>query len=220
MFTGIIRHVGQILSVRRASDVVRLTIDTGPLGPKLSLGDSLAVNGVCLTASDCQAAVVGFDVIAQTCRTTTLGSLTAGTKVNLEPALRLGDSLDGHMVQGHVDGVAEVSDIGRTGEYVVRFSAVADMTKQMVQMVKRGSIAIDGVSLTLVDVASGSFSVALIPTTLSETTLSGLKVGMKVNIETDIIGKYVHRYLGQSQADYGGGLTLEKLKQTGFASND
>jgi riboflavin synthase len=134
--------------------------------------------------------------------------------VNLEPSLRLGDSLDGHMVQGHVDGVASLRAIIHPGgqDFKLEFNAGRELLELMVV---KGSVAIDGVSLTLVGVEAGRFSVALIPTTLSETTLGGLAVGRPVNVETDIIGKYVRRFVGQAGASTG--LTLEKLKEAGFA---
>jgi riboflavin synthase len=133
--------------------------------------------------------------------------------VNLERALRPGDRLDGHVVQGHVDGQAVVERIDRSaGQWVARFSCGRDLTDQMVA---KGSVAIDGVSLTLAGLSDGRFSVSLIPTTLAETTFPDLRLGDSVNIETDVLGKYVRRALG-GQAGAQGGLTLEKLRQAGF----
>jgi riboflavin synthase len=225
MFTGIIQHVGRIASARTAGGGRRLVIDIGPLaggvesGGGLVPGGSLAVSGVCLTARAVRAARAEFDAVAETVSRTTLGSLRAGGRVNLERPLRLGDGLDGHLVQGHVDGVASVRSIEKPGQWLVRFEAPAELTALMVP---KGSVALDGVSLTLVDVSDGAFSVALIPETLERTTFGSLEIGRKVNVETDLLGKYVRKYLSASAAGAvagaaPGGLTLEKLKDAGFA---
>jgi len=214
MFTGIVRQVGAVERVRPDAGGKRLTIDVGPLADGLAEGDSVAVSGACLTACTIDGCKVGFDVVGETLKRTTLGSLSAGSKVNLERSLRLTDALDGHLVQGHVDGVAEVKALRTAREHLVEFSAQEALTEQMVA---KGSICIDGVSLTLVEVAPGAFSVALIPTTLHQTTLGGLAPGVKVNVETDLIGKYVRKYLSSlGRSDTGGGLTMEKLKDAGF----
>ena len=216
MFTGIIRHVGVVRDIRPSAEGRRLTIDLGPLAEHLRAGDSVAVSGACLTVAALAGSAASFDVVAETLSRTRLGRLRPGQRVNLERSLRVGEALEGHLVQGHVDGLAMVKAIRRRGEWLVEFSAPRDLTDQMAP---KGSIAVDGVSLTLVDVSAGTFSVALIPTTLAETTLADLKVGDPVNIETDVIGKYVRRYLQQAgpQPGTSGGLTLEKLKDAGFA---
>lgn len=211
MFTGIIRYVGTVKGVTPTAGGKRLAIDLGPLAEGLALGESICVSGACLTAAAISGAVVQFDVIAETLATTTLARLASGRRVNLEPALRMNQGLDGHLVQGHVDGMASLADIRRGGQCVLEFSAGRDLTDLMVA---KGSVAIDGVSLTLVEARADRFSVALIPTTLAETTLGELKTGSPVNIETDIIGRYIMKYL--RQAGPASGLTLEKLKQAGF----
>jgi riboflavin synthase len=211
MFTGIIQHVGQVRVVRPGGGALELAIDLGPLAEALAVGASVAVDGACLTAAAIDEAVARFDVGAETLAVTTLKSLRAGDRVNLERALRVGDGLDGHWVQGHVDGTAAVAAVRQAPQWVIEFAAEKSLTDAMVP---KGSIAIDGVSLTLVDVADGRFSVALIPATLEATTLGQCRSGQKVNIETDILGKYVRRALGE--AGGGGGLTLEKLRQAGF----
>ncbi len=214
MFTGIVRHVGLVKNVSRSFGGRSFTIDLGPLAQGLSQGDSVAVMGACLTASSISAPTAKFDVIAETLSKTTLGSLQKGSNVNLERSLQLSDALDGHLVQGHVDGVAEVRTIRTGSEYVIELTADPGLT---LQMVSQGSICINGVSLTLVDVSERSFSVALIPTTLGDTTLGELKSGSKVNIETDIIGKYVQKYLGTlSRGSNSSGVTLDSLRQAGF----
>ncbi len=214
MFTGIVRHIGLVTNISRSGSGRSFTIDLGPLAEGLGEGDSVAVMGACLTASSISAPTARFDVITETLSKTTLGSLQAGSKVNLERSLQLSDALDGHLVQGHVDGVAEVRTIRTGSEYVMELTAEPGIT---LQMVSKGSICINGVSLTLVDVSERNFSVALIPTTLDETTLGELKSGSKVNIETDIIGKYVQKYLGKlARRPVSGGVSLDALRQAGF----
>ena len=216
MFTGIIQHVGRVRNLAASAAGKRLVIDVGPLSDGLAVGDSLAVNGACLTAAGMDGQFAAFDVIFQTLTRTDLGALAGGDSVNLERPLRLGDRLDGHIVQGHVDGLAAVERIDRAaGQWVVHFTCDKALSDDMAP---KGSIAIDGVSLTLVDVAAGRFSVALIPTTIERTTLAALQPRQRVNIETDILGKYVRRLLeqGAKPAAGAGGLTLEKLRETGF----
>ena len=217
MFTGIVRHIGAVRGVAASAGGQRLTIDLGPIAEGLGAGDSVAVCGACLTAAQIRGKTGEFDVITETLAKTTLGKLRAGSPVNLERALKASDALDGHMVQGHVDGVGEVRSIRSDGEHVIEFAAHKDLTDQMVP---KGSICIDGVSLTLATIADGRFSVALIPTTLGETTLGELRVGSKVNVETDVIGKYVLKYLtqmaGGNRGNSGGSLTADKLRQAGF----
>ena len=210
MFTGIVRHVGLVRSAAPAAGGARLVIDLGPLAQGLALGDSVAVDGACLTATAIDGAVVSFDVVAETLAKTTLGALTAGGRVNLERALSVAASLDGHFVQGHVDGVATVKSITPDAW---TFAAPRELAAQLVPKV---SVAVAGVSLTVVDAGAASFSVALIPTTLGETTLGEIRVGQAVNIETDVIGKYVMRYLRNLSGGASGGLSLDALRQAGF----
>ncbi len=216
MFTGIIKHVGSVLSVRPAGASSRVRLDLGPLADGLHLGDSVAVNGLCLTAAVITPPAVEFDVVAESLSRSTLGSLRTGDRVNLELALSANGRFDGHVVQGHVDGIATVRRTSASQPWIAEFTGPRDLVSQMVP---KGSVAIDGVSLTLAGVEGDTFRVALIPTTLAKTTLAGLSVGDRVNVEADILGKYVRQYLQQILADApaAGGLTLEKLKQAGFA---
>jgi len=222
MFTGIIQHVGTIQAVRPVGAGRRLTIDLGPVADGLQLGDSVAVSGACLTACGLRGPLADFDVAAETVSRTTLGEARTGTKVNLERALRADGALDGHLVQGHVDGVAELARIDPApDQWALAFAAPAALTDEMVS---KGSVAVAGVSLTLTAVSDATFAVALIPTTLRETTLADLAPGSKVNIETDVLGKYVRRYLRQLSREPrsetpapSSGLTLEKLRDAGFA---
>ena len=213
MFTGIIRHVGRVLSIQNTAAGKRLAIELGPLAAGLALGESVAVSGACLTACAIAGSSAEFDVITETLARSTLGGLGVGARVNLERSLQLGQGLDGHLVQGHVDGMATLRRV-RTGEQcLLEFDAPRDLLDLMVP---KGSVAVDGVSLTLVAVTPAGFSVAIIPTTLRETTLGELQPRSRANIETDILGKYVRKYL-QGLTGSTGGLTLQKLQDEGFA---
>lgn len=213
MFTGIVQHVGQVRAVRQHPAGRRLTVDLGPVAEGLATGDSVAVAGVCLTVAAVNGAAAEFDVVPATASCSNLGSLRAGAKVNLERSLRLDRGLEGHLVQGHADGTATVRQVQRGADWVVEFACPPELTDAMVP---RGSVAVDGVSLTVRSVQSGAFSVALIPTTLAATTLGGLAVGDVVNVETDVIGKYVAKHLGEL-APGQGSLTLERLRELGYA---
>jgi riboflavin synthase len=176
----------------------------------------VAVDGVCLTATGVEGAQAGFDAVRETLGRTTLGGLRPGDAVNLERALRLSDGLDGHLVQGHVDGLAECRDAPRGEQGLTRFACPETLCRQMVP---KGSVALAGVSLTLVDVTPGAFSVAIIPTTAGETTLGRLRPGDRVNVEVDLIGKYVRKAIA-AMLDSGpaspGGLSVEKLRRLGW----
>jgi riboflavin synthase alpha subunit len=197
MFTGIVRAAVSVVRVGSGSAATRLTVALPTeLGPA-AVGDSIALDGVCLTIAALPAGEprrAELDVVPETLRKTTLGSLRAGDRVNAEPALRAGDPLGGHFVQGHVDGTATIAAIDTAGgEYLLRLEAAAELTAEMIP---KGSVTLDGVSLTLVEVQPRRFSVALIPTTLEKTTLGGKKAGDRVNVETDVIGKWVRRLIG------------------------
>ena len=215
MFTGIIEAVGAVVSADRSAGGRRLLIDLVDLADfDIEPGDSVAVDGACLTAAAVAPPRAAFDCVAETLERTTLGSLRAGSRVNVERALRADGRLGGHLVQGHVDGVAAVEGIDRLGDWrTVRFALARELAAGIIE---KGSIAVDGVSLTVTETREAGFSVALVPTTLSETTLGDLKAGGKVNVETDLIGKYVARLLGRSSAEVGG-LSLETLMREGFA---
>lgn len=193
MFTGLVEHLGRIVAATPEPPGLRLEIDAGPVAEGVQIGDSICVNGCCLSAVACNGSRLVFQLGPETLARTTLGSRGVGDGVNLERSLRLSDRLGGHLVTGHVDGVGELA--GRTDEQdwaTCRFTAAA---KLLAQMVGKGSITIDGVSLTVVDLDAESFSVALIPHTLAVTTLGGLVVGDTVNLETDLVAKYVGRWL-------------------------
>jgi len=171
----------------------RLTVAAPDIAAELTLGESVAVNGACLTVVACDAQTCGFQLAPETLQRTNLGELHPGDRVNLERAVRLSDRLGGHLVQGHIDGVGRVAERVTEGDWVtVWFSCPPNLAAQMVS---KGSVAVDGVSLTLVDVGVDRFSIALIPHTLAKTTLGFKGPGALVNLETDLISKYVWKCL-------------------------
>lgn len=196
MFTGLIVERGSLIAdpVPSGQGGVRLTIGLSPeLAARLGIGDSLAVSGVCLTIIEKGRDRVAVELSPETLSRTTLSGLNQGDAVNLEPALRMGDALGGHWVQGHVDGAARVMDRrDLTDHRILAFSVPPDLAPLLVE---KGSVTVDGVSLTVSALASDRFEVALIPHTLEVTTLSKLVPGDFVNLEMDVLGKYVHRIL-------------------------
>ena len=193
MFTGIIETVGTVASIRRDGDLARLAIDAPSIVEGVRIGDSVAVNGGCLTVTAQQDGRFHFEAVRETLDRTSLGDLSPGARVNLERAMRAGGRLDGHIVQGHVDGVGRVEKIVREGDDV-RFFVACDVECGDL-LGEKGSVAIDGVSLTVVGVRSSGFDVALIPHTLDATNLGERRTGDRVNLEADVLGKYVKRYL-------------------------
>jgi riboflavin synthase len=193
MFTGLVESLATVREVRPDGPGVRLVISDAAIAGRAKIGDSIAINGCCLTVVELNGADMAFEAGAETLSRTNLGRLKSGSKVNLEASLRLGDSLGGHLVAGHVDAVGHLDRREDDAQWsTMWFTVPNDLTRQMAS---KGSIAIDGVSLTLVEVTDNSFSVALIPHTLSVTTLGNLKRGDAVNLETDLLAKYVERQL-------------------------
>jgi riboflavin synthase len=196
MFTGIVTHRGEVRSARRGTGVVELEVAAAPVAGSLRLGDSIAVNGVCLTATAVTADSFSAQVMDETVARTTLGHLSRGDVVNLELPARPVDRLGGHLVQGHVDGVAEVVRVERNGESArVWWRADRDLVRYVVP---RGSVALDGVSLTVVEVDGTAFQVALVPHTLESTTLSGARPGTRANVEVDVVARYVERFVAET----------------------
>jgi len=193
VFTGIIETKAEVGSVDARSGVTRLEIDAPSIAREVAVGESVAVNGVCLTVTAASADRISFDAIAETLEKTSLSDLVPGAKVNLERAMRADGRLDGHIVQGHVDGVGRVRELRHDGDDVRLFVACEREISQF--LVAKGSVAIDGVSLTVVGVGDEGFDVALIPLTLELTTLGGRREGDRVNLEADVLGKYVKAYL-------------------------
>lgn len=215
MFTGLIEDLGTIRELRKGADSVRLTVATRIPMSELELGESIAVNGICLTVVTFGGGMFSADVSPETLERTNLGDLVPGSAVNLERALRLSDRLGGHLVSGHVDAVATIVE-RRQDRNAIRFT-FRQATAVNRFVVEKGSVAIDGISLTINEVTSETFAVAVIPHTLAMTTLKEKDVGGKVNIETDIIGKYVERLLKGAETDaQRNPLDLEFLAKHGF----
>lgn len=193
MFTGIVEARGRVAHLEMRPEAIRLRIDAPDVMEGVHAGDSIAVNGVCLTVVDPTPGGFGADVMQETMRRSSLGDLQPGGAVNLERAVRAMDRLGGHIVQGHVDCTGTVASIDSRDDWtLVRIDVPEVMTRYMVE---KGSICVDGVSLTIVSVDGQGFTVSLIPTTLTETTLGTRCVGDRVNIEVDVVAKYVERLL-------------------------
>ena len=192
MFTGLIEGQGSVKAITPESGTMRLTINfPSEVQAGLAIGDSVAINGCCLTVVELNDGAAAFEAGAETLSKTNLGRLSVGHRVNLERALRADARLGGHIVQGHVDGVGEVDAIEHDGDWVTMWFRLP--SELLRYMVKKGSVAVDGISLTVVNVDEQRFSVALIPHTLEVTTLGQRGVGDSINIETDILAKYVER---------------------------
>jgi len=218
MFTGIIEAVGTVKSCKRSGDDMQLVIDTRNLDTHdVVLGDSIAVNGVCLTVVALDGGQFNADVSAETLAHTTLGNLATGQRVNLEKAFTPSSRLGGHLVSGHVDGVGVVrnrkSD-GRSERF--RIEAPRELARYIA---RKGSICVDGISLTVNRVDANRFELNIVPHTLANTTMNDFVEGTKVNLEVDIIARYLERLLLDGEADATGSITLEKLRQYGFAND-
>jgi len=195
MFTGLIEALGTVKRVDEEGAGRRLVLAAPNLAAEMAAGDSLAINGACLTVVERAGDQLHFQAGPETLQRTNLGELQPGDAVNLERPLAIADRLDGHFVQGHVDGLGRIAERIRQGDWELAwFSCPSELTAQMVS---KGSVAVDGISLTILDVAADRFSVALIPHTLSRTNLGRKGLGGSVNIETDLLAKYVHKYLAQ-----------------------
>ncbi|MBE0537153.1 MAG: riboflavin synthase [Phycisphaerae bacterium] len=212
MFTGIIETVGTVRAVRSGGGGQVIAVELGQAAGGVRPGDSIAVSGVCLTVSRLAGTAADFDVSGETLARSTLAAVKAGMQVNLERALPADGRFGGHIVLGHVDGTGRLAAMEKRGSFTeMRFAVGAELLDEMVM---KGSVAIDGISLTISEIDERGFSVALIPTTLKETTLSRARIGDVVNIETDILIKAVRKYI--SKLAGGGGLTVEKLREHGF----
>ncbi|HHT9155636.1 MAG TPA: riboflavin synthase [Candidatus Tripitaka sp. YC43] len=231
MFTGIIEHVGRVKELRRAGEGSLLVLELGAMAKEVKPGESISVEGVCLTVTGLKGEQASFDVSQETLKRSTLGELRVGQGVNLERSLKVGERMGGHFVQGHVDGTGLIQEKEeRPGQCTMWFTVPKGLAGNMIE---KGSVAVDGISLTVVEVKDTSFSVALIPFTLTNTTLGLKNVGDRVNIEADILGKWVKRLYGTmlapNQSGSGlaekgvpapgteqGGITMEFLKEKGF----
>ena len=198
MFTGIIQEVGRIEAIERGAQSARFTVRGGHILDGIKLGDSISVNGACLTVVQSDPGTVAFDAVYETLQKTALGSLAIGDEINLEPSLSASGRFDGHIVQGHVDGVGTIASIREVdNSYYIYITASAQMLRYIV---RKGSIAIDGISLTVVDADDKTFSVAIIPHTWDHTNLHLRRAGDQVNLETDIVGKYIEKLVGGDYA--------------------
>lgn len=212
MFTGLIEATGTLVSLRRGNDRAVLQVTAALPLQEIRIGDSIAVNGACLTVTAMQGQQFSFDVSPETVDRTTFATLAPGSQVNLERALCFGGRLDGHLVTGHIDCVARLASKMRHGNAVLlSFNLPKEHARMLVE---KGSVAVDGISLTVNSVSDDGFSVSIIPHTLEKTTLHALIPGAAVNIETDIIGKYLARLTAPHAKQ--GGLTMETLLQNGF----
>jgi len=219
MFTGIVQTTAEILDSTPTDTGRRLTVQRGDLKGEISHGDSICVSGVCLTAVEITQDQLGFDVIHETLMKTSVGSLGVGDKVNLEPAVTPNQPMGGHFMQGHVDGLAVIDAIHSDGgEWRITLKPDTGAEDLMNYIIPRGSVAIDGVSLTLARVSEDSFDVALIPATLEMTTLGTRKVGDKVNIEADILAKTIVHQLRRARGDKKTSppVTADLLRDSGF----
>lgn len=219
MFTGLIEKVGKVRRVSRGRGLV-LEFGFEPWSEPLVKGESVAVNGVCLTVCDCDATRFTADVLEETARRSTLSSLIPGARVNLERAMRAGDRFGGHVVQGHVDGIGRLAErVQRGRDFRLRFSVPRAIAAASVM---KGSIAVNGVSLTVSGLGDDWLCVDVIPTTAAETNLGALAIGGEVNLESDVLGRYAVRREemdaepAEDGAGEGGGLTMEMLRENGF----
>lgn len=215
MFTGIIERIGTVLGREAAQGGARLDIAVAPPISDLRIGESIAVSGVCLTAEPASRPDrLIFFISSETIERSTLGAAPKGTRVNIERSLAVGDRLGGHLVLGHVDGIGTIRRWDRRGEaWQLECSCPRELTPLIAV---KGSIAIDGISLTIAALTSDSFSIAVIPHTAAETNLSAIAPGARVNLEADVIARYVHRALETQGTNQPKGLTLDTLRQSGF----
>ncbi|MGI5949456.1 riboflavin synthase [Peptoniphilus sp.] len=211
MFTGIIEELGKLESIKKSKDLYTLNISCHKVLEGTKLGDSIATNGVCLTVTNLGDGFFEAEAMLETINNTTFKELKSKDLLNLERALSPNKRLDGHIVQGHVDGVGKIINIiNNNNEIVYKISADEDLLKYVVN---KGSVALDGISLTVSDVDKNSLEVSIIPTTIRETNLKDKRVGDLINIETDIIGRYVYKFLNKEEES---GISLEFLKNSGF----
>ena len=215
MFTGLVAELGTIKTMKKGAKSYQLTIEADKLAKTLKIGESIAVNGACLTVVAFTEKDFTVDVMPETVRMSTISSYKSGEKVNLEKALRLQDGLDGHIVSGHIEGIGQI--IMKKKEDIASLVTIRTPAELTRYIIKKGSIAVDGISLTVTDVTEDTFTVSLIPHTAKETTLGFKNIGDSVNIETDIIGKYVERMLSSScNKEKTAGISKKTLFENGF----
>lgn len=212
MFTGIVQKLGRVAHVQRSGGHGQLVIEVGSWLDAAALGESIGVQGVCLTLTKAAGGCLYFDVLNETFEKTNLGDKKVGSPVNLERALRVGDAIGGHFVTGHVDGVGVLRSLQPVGrDWIVE---VVAPDRLLLEMVHKGSIALDGISLTIVDLKPDAFTVHIIPHTYEQTTVHALRPGDRINLETDMLGKYVHRILTAGQRSVG--LSWDTIRAAGL----
>ena len=217
MFTGIIEDKGKVLRIEYRGQEMRLTIELPPHLTELQLGDSININGVCLTVVNKKEQEIELDLSQETLQKSILGEVKEGSQVNLERALRLVDRLGGHIVTGHIDGIGVIAEKRKERDFLqLRIRVPESVSRYVVQ---KGSIAIDGISLTVNEYQGGEIQMTLIPYTIEKTTLMDKKVGDRVNVETDILGKYVEKLLDRGDKK-SGQVDLSFLKEHGFIKED
>jgi len=216
MFTGIVEELGKVKNIIRGSKSIKLTIECSKILRDAKIGDSISVNGICLTITELGSNAFTADVMPETMRKTNLDKLTSSEKVNLERALKLSDRLGGHIVSGHIDGTGTI--IGRIEEDNAIWITIEAPGAVLRYIVMKGSVALDGTSLTVAYADESCFKVSLIPHTADITIMGNKKVGDKINIECDVLGKYVEKLLGVGKQETGTkkGLSLEFLSENGF----
>ena len=214
MFTGIVEEIGKVLTIKKGSVSSRITFSALKVLENTQPGDSIAVNGVCLTATDISKGTFTADVMAETMRRSSLGTLSTGDSVNLERAMLCGGRFGGHIVSGHVDACGTILSLKQRDSDTELIVSVPDEIAPF--LVEKGSIAVDGISLTLEAVENNTFRIGLIPTTLNHTNLSGKKAGAAVNLEADVIGKYVAAFLNRAGYGKKSQVTMQTLADAGF----
>ena len=214
MFTGIVEEVGTVRSVQKGSTSSFIEIQAEKVLSDVHTGDSIAVNGVCLTVTDFSSNSFRADVMNETLSRSSLGSLKSGSPVDLERAMAAGGRFGGHIVSGHIDGTGTITDIKKDG--IAHWYTVTAPPEIMRYIVEKGSIAIDGISLTVAKVTDSSFSVSIIPHTAAQTVLAHKRPGDIVNLENDIIGKYIEKLMKPAEETKSGGITMEFLARNGF----
>jgi riboflavin synthase len=199
VFTGIVRERGKVAALNGGAEGLELVVEAPRTAAEAAVGDSVSISGFCLTATAVENGTIAFHAMPETLRRTSLVELAEGAGVNVEPALRAGEPLGGHYVQGHVDGVGRVRSVEPEGDSrLVWIEAPAELLRYAVE---KGSVTVDGVSLTVAELADDAFAVALIPHTLAETTLGELEPGRAVNLEADVLAKYVERLVHRTPSD-------------------
>lgn len=217
MFTGIIEEIGKVKSVKSGSQSVSLSIEASKILSDVKLGDSIAVNGVCLTVTSFTSGSFTADVMPESMKRTNLGLLSIGTKVNMERALRVGDRLGGHIVSGHIDGLGEIAETKRDDNAI--WVTISTSSKILKYIIEKGSIAIDGISLTIAYVDNKCFKVSIIPHTQDETTLCSLTAGTKVNLENDLTAKYIEKFIYHNEdesKEKKSNISMDMLIENGF----